>query len=260
MFKRSRKKSQEVDEAEKPFWISFADLMTAVMTLFLVVMAVTIVSVNKVDPAEDPREKVRIKEINLCLKDLKNNTDKRNRNNVKIEIAGDDVIRIGFINLVNFDHGDWKIDEVSRHFLRRYIPVVIDSVETEACQKHFKRVMIEGYTSPVGDYVNNLNLSNMRAQAVICALAKKKGDDPREEFLTPVSPRIQNTIKEIFFTGGFSFSAQKKTDAESRRAELKIEFWKLDEDRVKMSPGFYKTKSLGKCPAYFYKYRANGNG
>ena len=29
------------DEGEKPFWISFADLMTACMTVFLVVMAVT---------------------------------------------------------------------------------------------------------------------------------------------------------------------------------------------------------------------------
>ena len=28
------------DEAEKPFWISFADLMTALMVLFLVVMGV----------------------------------------------------------------------------------------------------------------------------------------------------------------------------------------------------------------------------
>ena len=30
------------DEAEKPFWISFADLMTALMVLFLVVMGVAL--------------------------------------------------------------------------------------------------------------------------------------------------------------------------------------------------------------------------
>jgi hypothetical protein len=29
------------DEAEKPFWISFSDMMTALMVLFLVVMTVT---------------------------------------------------------------------------------------------------------------------------------------------------------------------------------------------------------------------------
>ena len=33
------------DEAEKPFWISFADLMTALMVLFLVVMGVALLAV-----------------------------------------------------------------------------------------------------------------------------------------------------------------------------------------------------------------------
>ena len=39
---RYRNKSRQKDEGEKPFWISFADLMTALMTLFLVVMAAAV--------------------------------------------------------------------------------------------------------------------------------------------------------------------------------------------------------------------------
>ena len=35
------------DEGEKPFWISFADLMSALMVLFLVVMSVALSSVTK---------------------------------------------------------------------------------------------------------------------------------------------------------------------------------------------------------------------
>src|SRR5689334_15787821 len=35
------------DEAEKPFWISFADLMTALMVLFLVVMGVALLAVTR---------------------------------------------------------------------------------------------------------------------------------------------------------------------------------------------------------------------
>jgi hypothetical protein len=38
------------DEAEKPFWISFADLMTALMVLFLV-MGVELLAVNSGDCA-----------------------------------------------------------------------------------------------------------------------------------------------------------------------------------------------------------------
>ena len=35
------------DEAEKPFWISFADLMTALMVMFLLVMSVALLAVTK---------------------------------------------------------------------------------------------------------------------------------------------------------------------------------------------------------------------
>src|ERR1700731_272426 len=34
-------------EPEKPFWISYADLMTALMVLFLVAMSVTLLAVTK---------------------------------------------------------------------------------------------------------------------------------------------------------------------------------------------------------------------
>ena len=34
-------------EPEKPFWISYADLMTALMVLFLVVMSVALLAVTK---------------------------------------------------------------------------------------------------------------------------------------------------------------------------------------------------------------------
>ena len=44
---RSGLKKRAKDEAEKPFWISFADLMTALMVLFLVVMSVALLSVTK---------------------------------------------------------------------------------------------------------------------------------------------------------------------------------------------------------------------
>ena len=35
------------DEGEKPFWISFADLMTALMVLFLLVMSVALLAVTR---------------------------------------------------------------------------------------------------------------------------------------------------------------------------------------------------------------------
>ena len=40
-------KRRSKDAAENPFWISFSDMMTALMVLFLVVMAVALLSIPK---------------------------------------------------------------------------------------------------------------------------------------------------------------------------------------------------------------------
>ena len=50
-------------EAEKPFWISYADMMSALMVLFLVVMAVTLISVTQVVNREESEEIERQREI-----------------------------------------------------------------------------------------------------------------------------------------------------------------------------------------------------
>ena len=43
MFNRAfNSRQRRSDEAEKPFWISYADLMTAMMVLFLVVMVASL--------------------------------------------------------------------------------------------------------------------------------------------------------------------------------------------------------------------------
>ena len=47
MFGHAGVKRRGKDEAEKPFWISFADLMSALMVLFLVVMSSAMLSVTK---------------------------------------------------------------------------------------------------------------------------------------------------------------------------------------------------------------------
>src|SRR5882757_3176393 len=55
------------DEAEKPFWISFADLMTALMVLFLVVMGVALLAVTKSATEREKKEEQHRKDIELIL-------------------------------------------------------------------------------------------------------------------------------------------------------------------------------------------------
>ena len=55
------------DEAEKPFWISFADLMTALMVLFLVVMGVALIAVTKNVTEREKKEERHRLDIELIL-------------------------------------------------------------------------------------------------------------------------------------------------------------------------------------------------
>ncbi len=50
-------KKRRSDEAEKPFWISYADLMTAMMVLFLVVMVASLSSVYTTHSTRGARRK-----------------------------------------------------------------------------------------------------------------------------------------------------------------------------------------------------------
>lgn len=59
MFSQIFKKRSNKSEGESPFWISFSDLMTALMTLFLVVMAVTLISIQKSIPESIAQEAAR---------------------------------------------------------------------------------------------------------------------------------------------------------------------------------------------------------
>ena len=71
---RYSKKPRSKDDGEKPFRISFADLMTALMTLFLVVMAVSLMvvtkKINEATQAENQRSSEIMdiyKQYILCL-------------------------------------------------------------------------------------------------------------------------------------------------------------------------------------------------
>lgn len=67
MFAKYVVKRSGKDEGERPFWISFSDLMTALMSLFLLVMCVTLLAVTKNQNVEEQRKIQREKDITLLM-------------------------------------------------------------------------------------------------------------------------------------------------------------------------------------------------
>jgi outer membrane protein OmpA-like peptidoglycan-associated protein len=245
MFERRPYKKSRKDEGEKPFWISYADLMTACMTLFLVVMAVTIVMLQKKYEQQTKLDKEREKTIAVCAQNLKEIADSRFYGQARIEYSRGDAIRIDLGSIVKFDDGRHYIRPEASKFLREFIPTVLQTVKNNQCKQYFRRVMVEGYTSKTGDYMTNLRLSLERSKEVVCELAKTEPDGTGG-----LSLEDKNQVKRLFFVGGFSFNSQKKSDEESRRAELKLEFWQLNDDKKRQDEqsNDLTEKSFGSCP------------
>ena len=96
-------------------------------------------------------------------------------------------------------------------------------------KKWFKQIVVEGFTDRQGNYLSNLNLSLDRSQRVLCALLA-----PFPGIPTILSDKELQQVRDLFFVGGYSFNDSKTTAAESRRIELRLEFFVVDEVRTEV--------------------------
>lgn len=204
-------------EGESPFWISFSDLMSALMTLFLIVMAVTLIQV--VVPLEGKKQsrENEIKEIMNRIIEVSRGED------VDVN-AEEHSIKLG--RIMNFDNDIDSINTNGAIFLRRYIPKLLGALDTSPGKKWTRRIFVQGFTSKSGTYLHNLDLSLFRSRNVVCALFDHPGENE-----VAISEADLDKIQKIFLVGGYSNSSIKPDPAESRRVELKIEFWGIDEQK-----------------------------
>ena len=209
------------DEAEKPFWISFADLMTALMVLFLVAVTVALFAVT---PKPTPPDTVAKHEdkIRACMVDFKKATAIRSEATVDVENRS-----VSFGEKARFGIRSYDLSADSASRLREFAPEILKLADSTCGQELFRRVVVEGYTSKDGTYLYNLDLSLKRAHSVVCALLDE-AKQPREMGLDNNQKR---RIRNLFMVGGYSSNALKGTDEDSRRVEFKLEFWALDEKK-----------------------------
>ena len=229
VLKRSSKR-----EGESPFWISFSDLMSALMVLFLVVMAVTLVSVTESIDAVTRDAKKRSDEIKHVMTMIAQDSIS---SGVGVDLQN---FRIDLGKEVRFDSGSYTISASAGQFLRSYIPVLLRAKGTPEGQRWMRSVVVEGFTDEDGTYLYNLQLSLDRSRSVVCSLFQSNGE---ADALTQEQLR---KVQELFLVGGYSFNSIKKDKAESRRVEFKIDFRGLDE-QVPEANDVLKGKEFGRC-------------
>lgn len=201
------------DDAEKPFWISFSDLMTALMVLFLVAMAVALLSVTQGLRKMDESRVNRDNAISSCLAEVRQLT--RQAEYAGLQLRGQ-TLELG--TLAEFPKDSNELHAQRIVFLRDFVPRMLRIAQTPDCHQWLKRFVLEGYASPEGSYLYNLNLSLERSQRVLCVLLDAQAPNaPSQE--------ERKAIRELFFVGGSSFnSAILNQPEKSRRVELRLEF------------------------------------
>lgn len=217
-FKSHRNKGRK-EEGEKPFWISFSDLMTALMVLFLVSMAVALMAVTQEKAIREKGELERKGTIDSCMLDIK-------RLKESPEFRGIDVrgYSIEFGVLAEFQNDKDTLEPHQEQFIRRLVPRVLELARRQSCEKWLKRVVVEGFASQTGTYLHNLDLSFRRSQRVLCVLLDPKAPNA-------LARKDRKLIRTLFLAGGSSFNTEVKSEAQMRRVELKLEFRDLGSER-----------------------------
>ena len=201
------------DDAEKPFWISFSDMMTAMMVLFLVVMSVALLAIAKDVTKGIDEEEQRRREIEEILAEL--NLATQEYPNVKVD-ARRYAIDLG--RIAQFEFGKDRIAPENAAKVREFVErKLLPIARKPAAERWLSRIIVEGYTDKVGSYLSNLNLSLRRSQRVLCVLLANDG-------AMALAPADERLIRERFLVGGYSSSLATDDATASRKVELRLEF------------------------------------
>jgi flagellar motor protein MotB len=243
------------EEAEKPFWISYADLMTSLMVLFLLVMLASLVSlgrtVTELQSTRNHSEVLaqryeaikRAQNAHYRLQQQRNAQITRFWDELQQSTRGLGVTIDRTTGLINFGtrglfaSGSDVLSDQDQLLLRRFAPHLLTIAASKLGRTVLDQVVVEGFADPQGSYLFNLNLSLDRSQRVLCTLLHPGGP-------APLSNSDKQSVVNLFLVGGFSFNDTLRSFAASRRVELRIQFLPLGAHR---STGAALSTGFGDC-------------
>jgi flagellar motor protein MotB len=209
--------------------------MTALMVLFLVVMSATLLRVTSTLKNKDTEQERTNKDIETVMREFEA---------VATKFPGVKIFRdrsvIDFGDKARFALNSSTLATEQGVVLRSFLPEILDRANSEAGRRVIKRVVVEGFTDKSGTYLGNLNLSLERSQRVLCSMFEPP--TANEQSLTPDQ---QGQVRALFVVGGYSWNSAKKTDEESRRVEMRIEFYGAAEARLPRDAS--AISALGTC-------------
>ncbi|TAF67382.1 MAG: hypothetical protein EAZ55_03435 [Cytophagales bacterium] len=175
---------KKTEEENSDFWISYTDLITGFMIIF-VVLSFWLFSQN----SKNSKTEGKYKQLYQEIKDSLNKSTNKNvkgkyealvkefrekfKNEKDIVVSNDGAIRFLSPNDILFENNSTQLTAHFRNllnnFLHKYLAIIYEIYERQKQDRVFiKEIRIEGHASSEGgkDYIYNLELSNGRALEV----------------------------------------------------------------------------------------------
>jgi outer membrane protein OmpA-like peptidoglycan-associated protein len=261
------------EDGEKPFWISYSDLMTALMILFLVIMVSSLTSISQqilnIQPDNKGSNSIDSDQLNIQqpisteTQNFPNAIRQASENRLKElsklcnELQSKPAIaeigarvdcnshKIDLGSAGQFGANEYKLSSDGAKKLSKLIPAILETANSSLGHKWLKRIHIQGFTDPQGSYLYNLNLSLKRSEWVMCQIVQT---DTESGLRLPLTDQERDKAKQLFVIGGVSFNNVKESNSESRRVEFKLEFLDMSDARFKDSePDYMASNKEEKC-------------
>lgn len=198
-----RRRARKVEGAENPFWITYSDLLSSLVMVFLVLLlAFQALATLQNEKLKDQLRKEGIdrRKLEKLYDDLKKKKAEAERYRAMVRALGIERDAELFQRLVDelkglaervegltlnetsgevrideavlFDEGRWELKPRGKAYLRRVIPLWGEVVTRDEYRRIIQRVIFEGHADATGpparreNYRYNLNLTLRRAHAV----------------------------------------------------------------------------------------------
>jgi len=208
-----RKNNQE-NEAEKTnFWISYADIMAALLLMFILLLTVVIFDYQETLAQRQQEINQQEKEIKEKAAEIEDKTEEIDKllgvreeiiialqqkfadTDLSLEIDS----QTGAIRLpggVFFSTNSTDITPEGVEFLESFLPQYVEILLGPEFREYVAQIIIEGHTDDVGTYMYNLELSQERAFGVVTEIYSDNFTDFR----------YKNILRDYLTANGRSYS------------------------------------------------------
>lgn len=211
---RKRMIERKTEEDRNHYWMSYSDLMSALLLVFALLLMTNIFGNQMEMEAKDQMIEEVLGVKTRLIEELHRAF---NDSNLEMEIDPQ-TGAIRFSSGVFFDYDSAAVSKEGRENLELFIPQYINVLLSDEFREHISQIIIEGHTDQEGSYLYNLELSQDRAFAVV------------EEIFSSDFPEFneKETLRHLITSNGRSFMVpiygdDNKVDQEkSRRVEFKF--------------------------------------